>query len=55
LRVFTKPHDADKYWSWRLPRDIVALRILEKWAEANAQLPETDELFSSEQEIEDET
>lgn len=57
LKVFTKPRDADKYWSWRLPRDIVALRILEKWAEANAQLPDATEIFSNTQDsdTEDET
>jgi CRISPR-associated protein Cst1 len=42
LRAFTKPRDADKYWSWKLPRDIVTLRILEEKVKAGEELPEVD-------------
>ncbi len=45
IRAFTKPRDADKYWSWKLPRDIVTLRILEEWVKAGEPLPEDATLF----------
>lgn len=45
LRVFTKPRDADKWWSWKLPRDIVTLRILELKGEMGEALPETEVIF----------
>jgi len=30
LRAFAKPQGADRFWSWKLNRDIVTMRILEK-------------------------
>jgi CRISPR-associated protein Cst1 len=48
LRAFTKPHDADQFWSWKLPRDIVTLRILEEKVKAGEELPDMgDSIFDA--------
>lgn len=54
LRAFTKPHDADQYWSWKLPRDIVSLRILEEKVKAGEELPEVDQIYDQSAEEEEE-
>lgn len=45
LRAFTKPRDADQYWSWKLPRDIVTLRILEEKVRIGEELPDVDRIY----------
>ncbi len=55
LRAFTRPYDADQYWSWKLPRDIVTLRILEEQVKAGEALPEVEgPIFNSADDSENE-